>query len=49
MRELDKKWYLERLDELKQEFRETDNKYSKRKIDILQQMHLIEDILKLSK
>ena len=46
MSENEKQWYLDRLEELKLEYKETDNKFAKRKIDILQQIQIIEEILK---
>lgn len=42
----DKQWYEDELEKLKTEYKETDNKFSKRKIDILQQIQIIEEILK---
>ena len=45
MSEQEKLWYLSKLEELMDKYEEIDDKHDKRKIDILHQIKIIEDIL----
>lgn len=47
--EIEKQWYVDKLERLKIEYDKTDDKFSKRKIDILQQIQIVEEILKKNK